>query len=279
MEVYGKMAAQVDTGITVKNKKIVTDTVTVVKSELEIAEHEAAVALSAAAVALATAERATAKVDKLKADMLPAELDEDEEEHRLIAELKANRAKKAQRQANADIQRHRDRAKAEIQQLVDVNLRKIKELQEANDRHKQEQENIDKGVKDTVLTSHIVRQAEQIQLAPISPARLERPQRAEGEKRVRKTVTRPPLCDLITERLNFRWVGYTCNTENGKDFIEADGTVFRSLNAWTETLIERGGGGGRKVSVYVVVSVQNNTTKDWKNWGQVYTENCTSLQF
>ena len=214
-------------------------------TDIEIAEREAAVALAAAERATAAAERATAKVDKLK----------------------------------ADIQRHRDRAKGEIQQSIDANLRKIKELQEATDRHKEEQNNIDKGLKDAVLTSHIVRQAEQIQLAPITPARPDRPQRAEGEKRVRKTVPRPPLCDLITERLNFKWEGHTCYTENGKDFHEANGTVFRSLNAWTETLIERGGGGGRKVSVYVVVSVQNNTTKDWKNWGQVYTENCTSLQF
>ena len=159
------MAAQFDIGITVKNKKIVTDTVTVVKSELEIAEHEAAVAHSAVTKATAAAERATAKVDKLKADMLHAELDEDqrldEEIERLFAEIKANRAKKAQREATADIQKHRDRAKAEIQQLIDRDEKLILEIKERITANKEEQNNIDKGVKDTVLTSHIVRQAEQ----------------------------------------------------------------------------------------------------------------------
>ena len=213
------------------------------------------------------------------APVAEVDLDEDEEERRLLAELKANRAKKALREATADIQKHRDRAKAEIQQLIDANLRKIKELQEANDQHKEEQNNIDKGFKDSVFTSSIVRQAEQIQVSTIAPVRAERPQRAEGEKRVRKVVSRPKLFDIIESRLNFRWAGHTCYTDNGKEFHEEDGNVLRSLNAWTESIIERGGGGGRKVSVYEVVEVQNIETGKWKNWGEVYSEDCIKLEF
>jgi len=207
------------------------------------------------------------------------EVDEDEENERLFALIKANKAKKALREATADIQRYRLERCRVIQTNIDANLHKIKELQEANDAHKREQEETTSGLHDGHLTAGVVRQAEQFQLAPITPARVERPQRAEGEKRVRKVVHRPPLCSLIKSRLNFKWEGKTCYTDNGKEFIEPDGTVFRSLNTWTETLIERTGGGGRKVSVYVVVDVQNNETGEWKKWGEVYTEDCEALEF
>jgi len=207
------------------------------------------------------------------------EEDEDEVNERLFAQIKANKAKKALREATADIQRYRLERCRVIQTNIDANLHKIKELQEANDAHKREQDETTSGLHDGHLTAGVVRQAEQIQVAPIAPARVERPQRAEGEKRVRKIVKRPPLCSLITSRLNFKWEGHTCYTDNGKDFVEEDGTVFRSLNTWTETIIERGGGGGRKVSVYVVVDVQNPETGAWKKWGEVYTEECKALEF
>lgn len=207
------------------------------------------------------------------------EVDEDEENERLFALIKANKAKKALREANADIDRYRlDRCRV-IQTNIDRDEKLILEINERITAHKAEQSETMLGLHDGELTAGLVRQAEQIQLAPITPARVERPQRAEGEKRSRETVPRPPLCSLITSRLNFKWEDGTCYTENGKEFVEPDGTVFRSLNSWTETLIERGGGGGRKVSVYVVVDVQNPDTGAWKKWGEVYTKNCTSLQF
>jgi hypothetical protein len=198
---------------------------------------------------------------------------EDEDNKRLYAQIEANNAKKSQRL------RLRDAAKSQIQLLIDRDEKLILEINERIRVNKEEQNNIDKGLKDDILTSSIVSQAEQIQHAPIAPARPERPQSAQHEKRVRKTVHRIPLCDLIKSRLNFKWEGYTCHTDNGNDFVEPDGTIFRSLNSWTEAIIERRGGGGRKVSVYVVVDVQNNATGEWKNWGQVYTGDCTSLVF
>jgi len=207
----------------------------------------------------------------------PVELDEDEENERLFALIKANKAKKALREATADIQRYRDRAKAEIQTLIDRDEKLILEIQERITAHKAEQTSIDGGFKDAVLTASIVRQAEQIQVSTITPP--PRPPRAEGAKRVREVVPRPKLWDIIKSRLNFRWEGHTCYTDNGRDFIEPDGNVLRSLNTWTETLIERAGGGGRKVSVYVVVDVQNNETGEWKNWGKVYTKDCIELEF
>ena len=207
------------------------------------------------------------------------EPDEDEVNEQLFAQIKANKAKKALREATANIQRYRLERCRVIHTTIDANLLKIKELQKANDEHKRQQDETMSGLHDGHLTSGVVRQAEQIHVAPIAPTRPERPQRAEGEKRVRKVIHRPPLCDLIKSRLNFKWEGKTCYTDNGKEFLEPDGTVFRSLNSWTETIIERTGGGGRKVSVYVVVDVQNNETEEWKKWGEVYTEDCTSLQF
>ena len=276
MEVYGKMAAQFDTGITVKNKKIVTDTVTVVKSELEIAEHEAAVALSAVTDATAAAERATAKVNQLKADMLRAEVDEDEEIERLFAEIKANRAKKAQREATADIQKHRDRAKAEIQQLIDRDEKLILEIKERITANKEEQNNIDKGVKDTVLTSHIVRQAEQIQLTPITLVRAERPQRAEGEKRVRNVVPRPALAGLIKSRTLFRY------KFKGVVFCDTASTdTYDTLAEFCDKKIKASGeAGGTTVSVYEKVEVKLNhcpSGDPWRKWGDIYHISTTQI--
>ena len=230
MEVYGKMAAPFDTGLTDKNKLV---------TELEKAERE---------------------------------------DRELMEAMKASRAKIALIKANADIERlrrERDAVEALEEAKYDTEINRLIAL-----RHdvRVKREALRRGERDGELTAVSVARAADFVVADRQAQPVARV-RPEGEKRVRNTVTRPPLCSLITERLNFRWVGYTCNTDNGKDFIEPDGTVFRSLNAWAETIIERGGGGGRKVSVYEVVDVQNNTTEDWKNWGEVYSKDCTSLNF
>lgn len=230
MDVYGKMAAPFDTGLTVKNKLV---------TELEKAERE---------------------------------------DRELMEAMKASRAKIALIKANADIERlrrERDAVEALEEAKYDTEINRLIAL-----RHdvRVKREALRRGERDGELTAVSVARAADFVVADRQAQPVARV-RPEGEKRVWKTVHRPPLHTLVGSRLNFRWAGHTCYTDNGKDFIEPDGNVLRSLNSWTETIIERGGGGGRKVSVYEVVDVQNSTTRQWKNWGEVYTENCTSLQF
>jgi hypothetical protein len=205
------------------------------------------------------------------------EIAEREEREAMEAMARA-RAKKAQLTANAHIARlrsERDEVFALEQAKYEADIVRVSALR---DGVIAKRSSLKAGELDTELTAATVARASDFvvtdrQALPVARVR------PEGAKRVRKVVHRPPLCSLITSRLNFKWEGKTCYTDNGKEFHEPDGTVFRSLNSWTETLIERGGGGGRKVSVYEVVSVQNNTTGKWKKWGEVYTEDCTSLQF
>ncbi len=215
---------------------------------------------------------------KLVTDIEIAEREEAEAmavAHEIMAKAKA---RVALLKADADIVRlrgERDEVEALEEAKYDTEINRLVAL-----RHdvRVKREALRRGERDGELTAVSVARATDF----VVTTRDERPvarMRPEGEKRVRKVIHRPPLCDLIKSRLNFKWEGKTCYTDNGKEFLEPDGTVFRSLNSWTETIIERGGGGGRKVSVYEVVSVQNNSTGKWKKWGEVYTKDCTSLQF
>ena len=210
---------------------------------------------------------------------LVTELEKAEREHRDAVEaMKASRAKVALIKANADIERlrrERDAAEALEEAKYDTEINRLIAL-----RHdvRVKREALRRGERDSELTAVSVARAAVFVVADRQAQPVARV-RPEGEKRVRNVVPRPKLWDIITSRLIFRWAGHTCYTDNGKDFIEPDGNVLRSLNSWTETLIERGGGGGRKVSVYEVVDVQNIETGKWKNWGEVYSKDCIKLEF
>jgi hypothetical protein len=102
----------------------------------------------------------------------------------------------------------------------------------------------------------------------------------EREKRERTIITRPPLEGLIKRETHFRFthkgVVAKCFTTNGICFIdESDQRKYKSLASWTVAVIEKGGGGGRKVSAYEVCEVLIG--QQWKKWGDVYTPDCTFI--
>lgn len=101
-----------------------------------------------------------------------------------------------------------------------------------------------------------------------------------SEKRKRTIITRPPLEGLIKSKTHFRFthkgIVSKCFTTNGTCFIdERDQKIHKSLASWTVAVIEKGGGGGRKVSVFEVCEVF--IAQQWKKWGDVYTPNCTFI--
>jgi hypothetical protein len=103
----------------------------------------------------------------------------------------------------------------------------------------------------------------------------------EREKRERAIITRPPLEDLIKSETHFRFTHKgtvaKCFTTNGTCFIdESDQCRYKSLASWTVAVIEKGGGGGRKVSAYEVCEVLIG--HQWRKWGDVYTPDCTFIQ-
>jgi len=102
-----------------------------------------------------------------------------------------------------------------------------------------------------------------------------------SEKRERTIITRPPLEGLIKSETHFRFIHKgivaKCFTTNGTCFIdESDQRRYKSLASWTVAVIEKGGGGGRKVSAYEVCEVF--IEQQWKKWGDVYTADCTFIQ-
>lgn len=150
--------------------------------------------------------------------------------------------------------------------------RAIADLQLKAEALTRKYEAVMRGEFDTELTQHIVRQAEQIQ---ITTRAHERP-----EKRERTLINRPPLKGLIKSKSQFRFSNkgkvYTCWTEDGGIFTDGDG-IYKSLASWTSDVIERGGGGGRKVSAYEVCEIFLNSAKVWKKWGEIYKPDTTKI--
>lgn len=201
------------------------------------------------------------------------EEDEDAVERRLLAELKSNRAKKAQKEAARQIEQLRSARVAVLQQRRAEAFR----ICEAID---QEIGEIQSGSRDGELTAGIVAKAAEIQISTKPPTA--KPTRPEGEKRERTIITRPPLIGLIKSPSTFRFSNkgklYFCKSENGVSFKDNETKeVFKSLASWTVDVIERGGGGGRKVSAYEVCEIKINATGDWKKWGEIYHEDTTQI--
>ena len=98
---------------------------------------------------------------------LDHEIDEDEEERRLLEQLKANRAKKAQREAVGRIEELRGARGVIIHaQITDITTR-IYDLTKLRDELHEEAGEVARGKRDDQLTAEIVAQAEQIQIAQI----------------------------------------------------------------------------------------------------------------
>ena len=98
---------------------------------------------------------------------LDPEIDEDEEERRLLEQLKANRAKKAQREAVGRIEELRGARGVIIHaQITDITTR-IYDLTKLRDELHEEAGEVARGKRDDQLTAEIVAQAEQIQIAQI----------------------------------------------------------------------------------------------------------------
>lgn len=98
---------------------------------------------------------------------LDPEIDEDEEERRLLEQLKANRAKKAHREAVGRIEELRGARGVIIHaQITDITTR-IYDLTKLRDELHEEAGEVARGKRDDQLTAEIVAQAEQIQIAQI----------------------------------------------------------------------------------------------------------------
>lgn len=202
---------------------------------------------------------------------------EDDLESRLLEQIKAERIRKALKKANAEIQPLRQAEKERLLKEDESITRAIADLQLKAEAIRTKREAVMRGEFDTVLTAGVVQQASQVQLtnnvSRVTPK--ERP-----EKRERTLITRPPLKGLIKSKSQFRFSNkgkvYTCWTEDGGIFTDGDG-IYKSLASWTSDVIERGGGGGRKVSAYEVCEIFLNSEKVWKKWGEIYKPDTTKI--
>jgi hypothetical protein len=196
------------------------------------------------------------------------EEDEDEQIRLAMEQIRQAKAKKAQREANEKIEQFRTARETVIQNQIQSLQFKIEELQK-------EVGKVRRGERDAELTAGMIAQASAIQLTSAVA-------RPEGEKRERTVITRPPLVGLIKSPSLFRFTNkgkiYFCKTENGGSFKDQEtGEDFRSLASWTVDVIERGGGGGRKVSAYEVCEVKINASGVWKKWGDIYTPDTVEI--
>jgi hypothetical protein len=198
----------------------------------------------------------------------------DDTEVQLIEQLKRERARKAKQQANAQIVTFRQAEEERLLKAIEGEKRVKAEADLRIETLHTRIEAVRRGDLDTDLTASIVRQASQIQITNVSVSRAT--PKTDGEKRERTIITRPPLVGLIKSKSMFRFTNkgkvYTCSTENGGTFTDTDGSSHKSLASWTVAVIERGGGGGRKVSAYEVCEVYLTATNEWKKWGLVYNE-------
>lgn len=201
------------------------------------------------------------------------EEDEDAVERRLLAELKSNRAKKAQKEAACQIEQLRSARVAALQQRRADAFR----ICEAID---QEIGEIQSGSRDGELTAEIVAKAAEIRITTKSEPQ-KKPPANDGEKRERLVKSRLPLSGLIHSRVDFRFAHkgktYFCQTNNGVDFLRENGERTKSLASWTAELIEENGGGGRKVSTYETVEAKISPASGWVIWKNIYNEETTSI--
>jgi len=213
-------------------------------------------------------------------DPLPEDEDDDEKARVALEAYIKILEKQALKKANGEILnlrqerveelRNEDKALAKAECEIKLKRQEIQTKIEA----------IQRGEFDADLTRSIVQQASQIQITSTTTARPR--QEAEGVKRERTIITRPPLFGLIKSKSKFRFINksktYTCWSENGGTFTDQeDGRSHKSLASWTVSVIKRGGGGGRKVSAYEVVEVFLKESNEWKKWGDVYGEECTGI--
>lgn len=106
-------------------------------------------------------------------------------------------------------------------------------------------------------------------------------------KKMRASVTRAPLYQVITQRTTFKTRTKNCDfyavTEDGH-IIHANTSIgnqsdFKSLNLWLDAVIKQTHGGENKTkkSVYEVVYYYNILRSEWRKLGEDYTTHTTIL--
>jgi hypothetical protein len=201
-------------------------------------------------------------------------MNEDEEERRLMEQLKNVRARKAEKEAYKHIEILRD---SEIK----IASKKITELEERilhytiqRVEHLTRIEKIKRGEEDNLLTKEAVKKEMNI----VQPKK----EKIENQdKRVRTIIYRPPLAGLIKNPTHFRFNckgrNHRCNTENGTTFVTPNGNVYDTLSAWTTEVLKECDSGGRHVSVFEVCEVWIDKCAKFVKWGDVYTSDCVSI--
>jgi hypothetical protein len=189
----------------------------------------------------------------------------------------------------------------EIQKKWDADEKNITEINRHFNirqvQYKKEQDAYRSGQNDTLLINEYIEKAEPIQITPDPNTPDLRTTLTQNDKkdvikndkkddkkvkpRERNIITRPCLVGLIHSHTRFRFNHkgkvHMCYTENGSNFTDDNGKTYKSLASWTVDVIERGGGGGRKVSVYEVCEVFIKSTGKWEKWGNIYHADTKSI--
>jgi hypothetical protein len=201
-------------------------------------------------------------------------MNEDEEERRLLEQLKVVRARKAEKEAYKHIELLRD---SEIK----IVSKKITELEERilhytiqRVEHLTRIEKIKRGEEDNLLTKEAVKK----EMSIVQP---KKENIEHQDKRERNAILRPRLAGLIKNPTHFRFNckgrNHRCNTENGTTFVTPNGIVHPTLSAWTTAVLKECDSGGRCVSVYEVCEVWIDKRSGYVKWGDVYTSDCVSI--
>lgn len=202
-------------------------------------------------------------------------MNEEDEEIRLMEQLKNVRTRKAEKDALKEIPRLRQ---AQIEQLCvkisDIE-QKITHLTFQKAEITERIASINRGQEDALLMKDIVHKATQLVILPKND------KNENQYKRERNTIHRPSLAGLIKTPTHFRFIckgrPHLCNTENGTTFVTPNGITHPTLSSWTTAVLKECDSGGRCVSAYEVCEVWINKCSSYVKWGDVYTFDCVSI--
>lgn len=213
------------------------------------------------------------QVESDKRERKTVEIDYEEEERFYMEKIRAARARKAQKEAVAQILPLRQARAGELFHKQEEIKRRIYDLELQAGEILKEIDAVQRGEFDEELTRTIISNATQIQIAPPAPT-------PAGEKRERKIITRRPLTEVIKSKTRFRLTlkgtTYFCDTEKGGSFT-GEGETFTSLNRFCEAMVKRSGDNRRKISAYETVDILINASGEWHKLGLIYTSECTAI--
>jgi len=217
-----------------------------------------------------------------------AENDIDAEMLACMERMRFLSSQKAQKTANAEIERHRADAVIVIEKEQSILIAKkeeylnaisILEIQISNLNEKKI--SIQKGEKDADLTKVIAEKAGDLVIIQKSD-KVEKTEKKEpnGDKRVRAKIIRRPLSELIKSKTEFRFIfkggDNRCFTEDGATFDTEFGKT-KTLAEWAKKVLEKAGEKGTEVSVFKKVDIFMKKEQDWRRMEAIHNESCESI--